>query len=270
MEAWPRSARMPPPGRPMLPEQQLEDRRGPDVLHADRVLGPADRVAEGGGALAPEFAQSASATLQEQLARHAADLLHHLRRVAREVPLQDLEDAARVLERLVALLGRGRRCSASAPGAASARGAPAARRRVRRPRTARSDVVPAASASKPLKRPSRSSVSRKSSPMMAGRVGVGHHVLPEIALVLEDVADEPAEEGDVGARRGSARGCRPSRCVRVKRGSTWMMVAPRSLGLHHPAEADRVALGHVRALDDDAVRVLQVLLEGRRAAASEG
>ena len=44
--------------------------------------------------------------------------------------------------------------------------------------------------------------------------------------------------------------------------------APR-LGLHHPLEADRVALGHVGALDDDAVGVLQVLLERGGAAPAE-
>ena len=51
--------------------------------------------------------------------------------------------------------------------------------------------------------------------------------------------------------------------VRVKRGSAWMRVhgfGPR-LGLHHPAEGDRVALGHVRAHDEDAVGVLQVQRE---------
>src|SRR5439155_11413661 len=41
-------------------------------------------------------------------------------------------------------------------------------------------------------------------------------------------------------------------------------------GLHHPLKPDRVALGHVGALDDDDVRVLQVLLERRRAAPPEG
>ena len=57
--------------------------------------------------------------------------------------------------------------------------------------------------------------------------------------------------------------------VRVKRGSTWMIVAPRSLGLHHPLEPDRVALGHVRAHDHDAVGVPQVLRERGGAAATE-
>ena len=48
-----------------------------------------------------------------------------------------------------------------------------------------------------------------------------------------------------------------------------MIVAPRSLRLHHPAEADRMALRHVRALNDDAVGVLQILLERGGAASSE-
>src|SRR3954452_18630023 len=45
----------------------------------------------------------------------------------------------------------------------------------------------------------------------------------------------------------------------------------RTAGLrfHHPLEADRVRLGHVGTLDDDAVRVLQVLLKVRRAPATE-
>src|SRR5204862_8291848 len=41
------------------------------------------------------------------------------------------------------------------------------------------------------------------------------------------------------------------------------------LGLHHPAKADWVSLRHLRALDHDAVRVLQVLLEVGGAAAPE-
>src|SRR5213592_4189532 len=67
---------------------------------------------------------------------------------------------------------------------------------------------------------------------------------------------------------------------------TWLMIAPRNtmsvparidmdqlraalLGLHHPLEADRVLLGHVGAHDQDAVGVLQVLLERGGAAAPE-
>ena len=43
-------------------EQRLQDRRGPDVLHADRVLGPADGVAERLVRSRPELLANASAT----------------------------------------------------------------------------------------------------------------------------------------------------------------------------------------------------------------
>ena len=39
--------------------------------------------------------------------------------------------------------------------------------------------------------------------------------------------------------------------VRVKRGSTWMTSCSALACLHHPLEADRVVLGHVRAHDHD-------------------
>jgi hypothetical protein len=42
-----------------------------------------------------------------------------------------------------------------------------------------------------------------------------------------------------------------------------------ALGLHHPTKPDRVALRHVRALNDNAVRILQILLESCGSAASE-
>src|SRR5579864_2604275 len=40
-------------------------------------------------------------------------------------------------------------------------------------------------------------------------------------------------------------------------------------GFHHKAEADRVALSHIRALNDDAVAIDEVPLGGGRAATSE-
>ena len=53
IDAWPRSAMIPPPGPAHVAEQELDDGRRADVLHAHRVLRPADRVDEGAGALAP-------------------------------------------------------------------------------------------------------------------------------------------------------------------------------------------------------------------------
>ena len=46
IEAWPRSARMPPPGRPMLPSRSCRIVAARIDLHARGVLGPADGVAD--------------------------------------------------------------------------------------------------------------------------------------------------------------------------------------------------------------------------------
>src|SRR5881397_1804648 len=53
--------------------------------------------------------------------------------------------------------------------------------------------------------------------------------------------------------------------VRVKRGSTWMILAPRALA----SIGHRMALRHVRAHHDDAVRVGHAPGIERRGAASE-
>ena len=87
---------------PDVAEQALQDRGGADDLRADAVVGPADGVADGRGALAAAVAGQRVGDLEEVLRGDAGGLLHHLGRVAGEVPLEDLEDAALVLERLVA------------------------------------------------------------------------------------------------------------------------------------------------------------------------
>src|SRR5207249_8601908 len=58
---------------------------------------------ERGGAVPPRVLEQRLGDLQELLLRRAADLLYHLRRVAAEVFLQELEHAARMLERRVRL-----------------------------------------------------------------------------------------------------------------------------------------------------------------------
>src|SRR5918993_3849744 len=63
------------------------------------MLCPADRVAERRGLLPPRVLGQDPGYLEESLLRGAADLLDHLRRVPGEVTLEDLEHAARVLER---------------------------------------------------------------------------------------------------------------------------------------------------------------------------
>src|SRR6185437_5780740 len=78
---------------------------GADVLDADRVLRPADRVAEGRRALAAGVVAEGLGHHPELLAGDAAHLLDELGRVAGVVAAQELEHAARVLERRV-LFGR--------------------------------------------------------------------------------------------------------------------------------------------------------------------
>ncbi len=91
-------------------------------------------------------------------------------------------------------------------------------------------------------------------------VGVSEDVVPEVFLAAEHVVDQAAKERDVGSD--------PDRHVQV--GERAGPGEPRvyvdqcraaGLGLHDPLEPDRMALGHIRALDDDAVGVLHVLLE---------
>src|SRR5215211_95032 len=106
----------PPAGPAHVPEQELDDRRGADVLDADRVLRPPNRVGEGAGALAPRVFTELLGDVEKVLDSAAADLRNGLRCVAAVVLLQKLEDAVRMLERLVHL-GR------LAVGEGSARGA---------------------------------------------------------------------------------------------------------------------------------------------------
>src|SRR6185312_15625226 len=87
-------------GPPDVAEQELNDRGGADVLHADRVLRPTDGVAEGAGAIAPRVVAQRLGDAQKQVAWAAGDALDQLRRVARVVALEDLEDTARMLQRL--------------------------------------------------------------------------------------------------------------------------------------------------------------------------
>src|SRR5205085_10327876 len=89
---------------PDVPEQLLDDRGGADVLHADRVLRPADRVTDGARALAPGVACERLRDREEVLDGAAARVGHELGRVPLVMLLQELEDAAWMLE--VGDLGR--------------------------------------------------------------------------------------------------------------------------------------------------------------------
>src|SRR5437879_11008251 len=85
-----------------VPEEQLEQRAASDGLGAVGVLGPGHGVRERGGAAAGRTWDDRLRYLEEGFLRTTRDPLDHLGRVSAEVPLHDLENSARVLERLVA------------------------------------------------------------------------------------------------------------------------------------------------------------------------
>src|SRR5207244_7943161 len=93
-------------------------------------------------------------------------------------------------------------------------------------------------------------------------------VVLEPPVRSDDVIDDPAEERDVGSGTdgdvdvGHRAGPGESRIHVDDR-----RAAP--LRLHHPPEADRMALGEVGPFDQDAVSVLKVLLKGGGSASSE-
>ncbi len=98
-------------------------------------------------------------------------------------------------------------------------------------------------------------------------VGVVDHVVLEPAVVAQDVVDQSAEEGDVAAGPDADVHVAQRRHAGVARVD---VDQGRALGLrlHRPAEADGMGLGHVRAHEQDAVAVREVLLVvGGRAAA---
>ena len=181
-------------------QEELDDGGGADVLHADRVLGPADGVAEGGGALAARVAAEGLGHLQELVSGDAAHLLHHLGRVAGVVALEHLEHAAGVLEggiglRRLASVGRAVGAVLLALGRASRRGAGAAW-----PAYCQRRVVVRAGLRVPAGEEAVEVLGvLEVLPQDGGRVGVGHHVVPELAAVGEDVVDDGAQEGDVAA-----------------------------------------------------------------------
>jgi hypothetical protein len=78
-----------------------------------------------------------------------------------------------------------------------------------------------------------------------GGIRVAYDVLAKLAVVLEDVVDDPAQESDV------APGAEGYVEVRYRAGAGVAQVyvddrRPPEAGLHHVLKADRVVLGHVR------------------------
>jgi hypothetical protein len=165
---------------PDIAQQSCKNCRRADNLHTLGMLRPTYRVADRSGLFRSRSRNERFCCFKKYFFGDTAATFHHLRRVAREVTLQDLEDATRMLQRRIGLKLRGILGFATAIFAVSS-----CRRRMSslgfclcgRGRLARvsilcgpSPVQPRLSGSyfffsesQPEKSPFRSSVSRKSS-----------------------------------------------------------------------------------------------------------
>src|SRR5947209_1439005 len=162
-----------------IAQQQLNDGGGADNLHALRLLGPANRVTDGGCALPPRILDQGLRNLQPLFARHAAHLFYHLRCIAREMAAHYLEYTAWMLQRRVAQW----------------------------PPVFVPFIIPTALISIRLR---VKIIAREESIQLfgifevlahqRGGVGVMHDVVMEVAIVLEQVANNRSQEDDVAAR----------------------------------------------------------------------
>ena len=95
-----------PPRGIVVPEGTTTGQRtetlGDTLAKSDGVLCPPDGVREARGALAPGVIDDGAGEIVEILGADAADVLDHLCRIARIVPLENLEYRARVLQGVVA------------------------------------------------------------------------------------------------------------------------------------------------------------------------
>src|SRR4029077_16653761 len=88
-------------GTPDIPQQQLQDGRSADNLHAVGMLRPSERITDAACLFLAGCGSEGFSDPQKQVARHTARTLDHFRRIAGKMPLQDLVDTSRMLQGLV-------------------------------------------------------------------------------------------------------------------------------------------------------------------------
>src|SRR6266566_4007898 len=84
-----------------IAQQQLQNGRRADDLHAFRMLGPPHCVADRSRLLRTRRRSERLCSFQKYVLRYTAEALDHFRRVAREMSLQHLKHAARIFQRYV-------------------------------------------------------------------------------------------------------------------------------------------------------------------------
>ena len=255
-------------GAPDVAQQQLQDRGGTDELGAQGVLRPSRRVPEAGRPFASRVVDDRPREIVEFVDGDAAHVADHLGRVPREMPFEDLEHGPRMLQGIVApdpcvaqrrsartvfVAGSTVRCAR--PVLAALLTVRVVRWVVVRPR--RRIVLPGF----------RVEAGEQSAQVLGvaviltdqrRRVGIGHHVVMEVALVGDRIVDQSAEQNHV--RTGADRDV----FVGDRRGPGEPRIdmdhpCAARLGLGHPLETHRVCFGHVAADEHDAIGVGHVL-----------
>jgi len=252
-----------------IAEQELHDRRSANILDADRMVGPADRIGDRARSLAPRVDTQCLGDADELLLRCAADALDHLGRVPAKVLLEQLKDAAWMLQRAVdmwrlAIYELLIFCLLRRVSGMSNLFAAADRRPHAPPSRAAhlhvlvlpaGEVVTVGFGFEAGEHASR--VVRVGEAFVDDdrRIRIMLDVFVEPAAVFQDVMNDTAEECDIAA----GTDFRILRCDRARTREARVDVNHFGAALasfHDPLEADRVRLGHIRTHDENAVAVL--------------
>ncbi len=186
------------------------------------MLRPAERVENGHGLVRRGAPGDQIPDLQHGLLRDAADLLDHFHAVAAVVPAHQLEHAAWVLQGFIAadetLL-----VQVEVP--------------------ARLVVLMAHF----VVAGEQAILEAEAFLHQVRGIGIAAHVFMRVAVLLDQVTDQPAEKDDIGP------GANPGVVVRYRRGAVIARIDGNQdriaalLGVHDPAEAHRMRLGRIAA-----------------------
>ena len=184
-------------------KQKLHDAHDAAVLRAIGVLRLAKRVKDRTGLVGAARGSIGLPDLKEHVMVHASDAFDHFGRIAGVVSLHDIQNAARILQRFIALEHlEFRRAGLVDPGKSRAFG--------RVPQLLLIGVVTPGFVVVllldriPAREEARIGIELVVVAKQAGSVRVAEDIVLVIALVLQDVVDHPAEERNVGPRTQTA------------------------------------------------------------------
>ena len=218
-----------------IAQQQLDHGHDANVLHADRVMRPAQRVETGQHPVRRGGRGDQLTDLEKGFNRRAAQLMHLFRRIAIDVVLEQIEHAARMLKRVIHL-----RIALIVQFVGPSR-----------PVVADFRIIGVVAAEQAL-------VEAEILAHDERGIGIRLHIRPVDGVLFQQIADDAIQEGNV--RAGPDRHVQ----VRHRRRAGEAGIDHDQLGLvarlrfHRPLEADRMRLRRVAAHGDDDVGMLDV------------